>query len=950
MRPVLAGFAVLALALAWTAPPAMAAEPPGASVTPPPIDFKVRVLANGLTIYSVRDTTTPNVSIQMWYGVGAKNDPAGRSGFAHLFEHLMFKATRDMPAEDMDRLTEDVGGFNNASTDNDFTDYYEVVPANHLQRLLWAEAERLSGLVVDEANFKSERSVVEEELRQRVLADPYGRLFTLDVPEASFSVHPYHRPPIGSIADLEAATLDDVRAFHAVYYRPDNVSLIVVGNFDAAQLDAWVDEYFAPIARPAWPIPAVTAVEPPRTAPKIIDTYGPNVPLPAVVFSYPGPTAASPDAAALTVLDAVMTTGKASRLYKALVYRDQLAESVFSEPDLRRQPGLIMVGAILAAGKTPDQGVAALDAELRRLQIQPISAEELSTAKNQLIAGVLRGRETIEGRGFAIGQAITVEGDAAKVNSDIADLEAVTAADVQRVARQWLDERRRVLIRYRADADRPAGQPDELVQDSPQVQAAPLDPPPSAQPVAALPPDQRQPPPPPGAPLPATLPTPVERTLANGLRVIVARTGGPPIVSADLSIERGAATDPAGLAGLTSITANLLPEGTNTRSAVEIAAAVEAQGGTLSAEAGYDQVSVSLSGLSTTLDRALPILAEVVRHPAFDQAELDRLRKEQLDALSVSLEDPSTLANLVMSRAVFGDGPYGRPADGAPASLKRIDLDEVKAQYRRLFRPDDAVLVLTGDIEPEAAFALAEKAFGDWARPASPLPAAPASGVATAPRVIVVDLPGTGQAAVALGGRTIARSDPDYYAVEVADAVLGGGYSARLNEEIRVKRGLSYGAGSSVEARRDAGRFYAYAQTRNDAADQVAGLMLEEVGKLSAAPATTAELDARKAALTGEFGRDAATSLGLAGYLSRYAAYGVPPSEVDQFAARTQGVTAAEAQAAAAQVVDPAKASLVVVGDAKQFLPALRQRFPDLQVIEASALDLSAPLPAPVGR
>ena len=724
MRLILAGLAAATLAFA-------AAPPAQAQTTVPPIDYHERVLANGLHIYSVLDRSTPNVSIQMWYGVGAKNDPAGRSGFAHLFEHLMFKATRDMPAEYMDRLTEDVGGLNNASTDNDYTDYYEIVPANHLQRLLWAEAERLSGLVVDEAAFKSERAVVEEELRQRVLADPYGRLFSLDLPEASFAVHPYHRPPIGSIEDLDAASLADVRAFHAVYYRPDNVSLIVVGDFDPAQLDAWIDQYFAPIARPAWPMPAVTAIEPARTAPRTIDAYGPDVPLPAVVLSYPGPNAVSPDAAALTVLDAVLTTGRSSRLYQSLVYRQQLAQSVFSQPDLRRQPGFFMVGAILAAGKTPQAGLAAIDTELDRLRAEPISPAELTAAKNQLIAGVLRGRETIEGRGFEIGQAITVEGDAARANSDIADLAAVTPADVQRAARTWLVDQRRVLIRYRPEADRPAGEADVLVQDSPQVAAQPLVAPEGVAIVEAA--DQRQPPPPPGAPVAATLPKPVEQTLPNGLRVIVARTGDLPIVSAELAIGGGSASDAEGFAGLTAMTAGLLTQGTTSRSASDIATAVEADGGALDAGANEDIAEVSLTGLSATLAQSLPILADVARHPAFAKDELDRLRQQKLDNLRVSLSDPGTLANLVMSRLVFGAAPYGHPVDGTPASLQRIDRPAVLAQYQRLFRPDNAILVLTGDIEPDAAFALARQTFGDWARPAGPLPAARPSGAPPPP-------------------------------------------------------------------------------------------------------------------------------------------------------------------------------------------------------------------------
>ncbi|MBV9509151.1 MAG: insulinase family protein, partial [Caulobacteraceae bacterium] len=406
-RPLLILTAFIGLGLAGAARAQAQTQTLAAATTPaitaPPVDYHLRVLPNGLRLYTVLDKTTPNVTVQVWYGVGAKNDPPGRSGFAHLFEHLMFKGTRDMPPEYLDRLTEDVGGFNNASTDEDYTEYHEVIPANHLERLLWAEAERMGGLVVDEANFKSERNVVEEELRERVLADPYGRLFYLDIPEASYAVHPYHRPGIGSIVDLDSATLEDVRAFHAVYYRPDNANLIVVGNFDPGRLDAWVDHYFSAIPRPATPLPKVTAVEPPRAGPKVVYVYGPNVPLPAVVLSYAAPDAASPDAAALKVLDAILTTGKSSRLYQSLVYRQQLATQVLSEPDLRRQAGAFIVGAVMSEGKAPDQGLAALKAELARLREAPVSAAELASAKNQLIASMLQGREAVDGLGSELG-------------------------------------------------------------------------------------------------------------------------------------------------------------------------------------------------------------------------------------------------------------------------------------------------------------------------------------------------------------------------------------------------------------------------------------------------------------------------------------------------------------------------------------------------------------------
>src|SRR5678815_3686144 len=284
----------LALFLATTALSGAALAQVPAKTAVPPITYKQRTLANGLQVYTSLDRTTPNVSVQVWYGVGSKDDPQGRSGFAHLFEHMMFKATKDFPAESIDRFTEDVGGFNNASTYDDFTNYYEVVPANNLERLIWVESERMGALVIDDANFKSERDVVKEELRQRVLASPYGRLFALYLPQASYTTHPYKRPGIGSIEELDAATIDDVRAFHQAYYRPDNAALIVVGNFDEAALNAWIDKYFGGLQKPATPITRVTAVEPPRKAAGVYDGYGPNVPLPAVAITWLGPKASDP--------------------------------------------------------------------------------------------------------------------------------------------------------------------------------------------------------------------------------------------------------------------------------------------------------------------------------------------------------------------------------------------------------------------------------------------------------------------------------------------------------------------------------------------------------------------------------------------------------------------------------------------------------------------------------
>ncbi len=431
--------AVVAAALSATAA-AVAAPKKAALIAPAtrvaPIVYRERTLANGLRVLSARDKANPTVAIQVWYHVGSKDDPRKRSGFAHLFEHLLFKSTKNMKSEMMDRLTEDVGGENNAYTQDDVTVYHETVPSNYLETLLWAEADRMGSLTVDEANFKSERSVVEEEYRQSVLAPPYGRLGVL-IDERSFLVHPYKRSTIGKIEDLEAASLENVRAFHNTFYRPDNATLVVVGDFEQAQLDGWVDKYFGRVPRPDAPLPRVSLREPARTQARRYVEHGPNVPLPAVAITFLAPTAASEDAFALQVGETILSGGESSRLHQALVYQQQIAQEAYAYGSLREQSGLFVLGATLASGKKPEQAERALLAELKKIQEQPVSAAELAKAKNQLLASALGQRETSNGKADALGEAAVLLGNPARVNTDIARLQAVSASDVRRVMTKY---------------------------------------------------------------------------------------------------------------------------------------------------------------------------------------------------------------------------------------------------------------------------------------------------------------------------------------------------------------------------------------------------------------------------------------------------------------------------------------------------------------------------------
>jgi zinc protease len=928
-----------AAAFAEGAAPATATTAAQGGVAVPPLGFHKRVLANGMEVYTARDASTSNVTVQVWYRVGSKDDPAGRSGFAHLFEHLLFKATKNMPSETFDRLTEDVGGMNNAFTADDVTAYYEVVPANHLQRILFAEADRMGSLVVDEATFVSERDVVKEEYRQRILASPYGRLFGLFTPETIYQDHPYRRPGIGSIEELNASTLDDVLRFHATYYRPDNAMLIVAGNFDQAQLDGWVDQYFAPLKRPAAPMPVNDVKEPEPTGPRTATYYAPNVPLPAVVLAWNTVAYRDADRAALTVLDGVLSTGESSRLYRSLVYDQQIAASIGSNPDFAQQAGNLTAYAIMADGQTVDAGKAALEAEIARLRDAPITAAELSEAKNELVANALRGRESIDDRATTLGMALIMTGDATAADREITEIQAVTAADVQRVARRYLTPQRQITINYLpADDEHPASV-QKMNVDAP-VTVAELAP---AGPVAVLLPEaERARLPQPGAEVAPVTPAVADFRLDNGLRVLVAPTRGLPLVSARLNVNAGSANDPAGKPGVASMTAALLTQGTTTKSAPEIATAIEQLGASIGAGSGADFTNVYANAPKDVFGQTLTLMADLVRNPTFAAEELERQQSQTLDGLRVALSQPGSIAAQSVGRVIYGAAPYGAPGSGTLTSIPALTRDDVAVFHSDRFRPSQATLVFSGDVTPAEARALADEAFGDW-RDAGPAPAAiDKAGHALAPRVVVIDQPGAGQAAVIAAIRGIKRTDADYFPLTLGNTLLGGGFSSRLNQEIRIKRGLSYGARSSVGAQQDVGVFTASTQTKNETATEVADLILAEVGKLGSAPATEAELAPRRATLIGGFGRSLETVDGLGGLVANLALYDLPMSDLADYAGRVRAVTPQQVEAAFAGHLSTDQASLVIVGDASKFIDGLRARYPNVEVIPLTDLNLNS--------
>jgi zinc protease len=448
---------------------AHAENPPGnKAVTVAPLAFKHSTLPNGLEIYTVEDHATPIVAVQVWYHVGSKDDPPGRSGFAHLFEHMMFKGNEHLKEDTFDELTENVGGENNAYTADDVTVYHETVPSNYLHPIIWAEAERMSALALNDANFNSERDVVKEEYRQRIRANPYGE-FYLDIEKKSFAVHPYKRPGIGSIEELDASKLPEVRAFHSTFYRPDNATLIVIGDFKPEELEGWIKKYFGAVPKPSTKIPRVAIKEPPRKADKREVSYSPRAPLPAVALTYLAPSIRSNDAPALSLVAEILAGGESSRLYETMVYEQQVVQNVSCDSDLRQDLGLLAFRLVLASGKTIAEAEKSLNTEIEKVLKNGVTEAELDKAKNRFLTGKLQERETFDGKASALGQAVVLYGDAARVNTDLAKLQAVTTAQIKEVMNRYITGKKKVVVEYLPESMK-AGAPKAGPRPSPNDQ------------------------------------------------------------------------------------------------------------------------------------------------------------------------------------------------------------------------------------------------------------------------------------------------------------------------------------------------------------------------------------------------------------------------------------------------------------------------------------------------
>ena len=643
-------------------------------------------LKNGMTVILYPDHSLPVAAVNVWYRVGSKDEPPRRSGFAHLFEHLMFMGTERVPNSDFDRIMEAAGGSNNASTSADRTNYYSSGPASLLPTLLWLDADRLEDLAraMDQKKLDLQRDVVLNELRQTYENQPYGRA-ELAIQYLLYpGAHPYHFPTIGTEEDLKAAQVNDVKDFFATYYTPSNASLVVAGDFDPKEIRPLVEKLFGTLPRGA---------EPPRrdVPPATLDGVKrgiafDKVQLPQLSFAYHAPKGFGPGDAETDLVAAVLADGKSSRLYKRLVVDDALATSVTANNASQLLGSVFRIDVQARPDADLDRVEKVVDEELARFLKEGPTEKELDERKATIEAGKLAALQRLETRADFMNQYEFFWGEPNSFQRDLDRYRNATKAAVLETARRVITQNARVLFR--------------VLPEQPKRSPGPRD---------SRPKD--------GAPAAFRPPAPERFTLANGIPVQFWSTPDLPLTAAALVFQTGGPLTAADGrdAGLASMTARMLDEGAGDLDALRFGEAVAALGGQFSASADRDALEARMTILSRNFAKGASLLADAVRRPRLEEKDFARVKRLALDDLAQSDERPDEVAARVVSRALYGEGhPYAWPVDGTPASLEAITLDRVKAERAALVRPDLATLVVAGSLSVSETKAALEKALGDW--------------------------------------------------------------------------------------------------------------------------------------------------------------------------------------------------------------------------------------------
>jgi len=948
------------LAAACLATPVLTSRPGAAAV--PDIAFETYRLDNGLEVVLHADHRVPIAHIEIWYKVGSKDEAKGKTGFAHLFEHMMFQGSKHIPEDSYFKYLAEAGASaRNGSTNTDRTNYFETLPASQLELGLWMESSRMGFLLErkdgnpervplpsrDAAlpakpagsarerpslhdSFVNQRDVVKNERRQRVENVPLGAAARLEL-EALFPPgHPYRHEVIGSMADLDAATEGDLRDFFNHYYAPGNAVLLIAGDFDTAVTKGLVEKYFGPITAgpPIERIPA-PAVPTPKAERRLVMEAKINLPRGHMVWTTVPVFA--PGDAEMDMLANILGEGKGSRLYQRLVYDLKIAESVSVYHSSRVLGGSFDISYTAMQGHALAEIEKVIDEELDKLRATPPSAEELERARNQIKTNLLRGMEPLSGLAMRLLYYATFAGDPAYLRRDLERYDRATPEILGEWAKRILVKQARVVTRAVPNpkapimgrlidapvTTKPAGA--RIPAPATPAPAAPanIPAPKSAQVALRTTPDApfRDTLPRPGRKQPFKVPAVKRLRLRNGLAVILAESHKLPLVSVNLVVKTGGTANPKDQAGLASLVANMLDEGTKKRTATQIASDIEQLGARLATYATWDASAAWLSVMTENMDRALAVWADVVLNPAFAEDERARVVDNLVSQLAKRKDYPTVVANQVFHRALWGDNhPFAWPDIGTEASLGKLTRAQLRRFYDTYYAPNNSVLVVSGDITEHELRKKIEPLLAGWKSKRVPAIKVAKVEAPDHPRMVLVDKPGAPQSSIRIGLPGIARKNPDYYRALVANNILGGVFK-RLTMNLRETKGWTYGVGSKFDARRLAGTWTVSGEfVASHTVDSVVEIG-KEIEKLRSQDVTDKELAETKDEIIGAFPAHFATAAELAGQMAILVIYDLPPTELDKFTSKIAAVTRQDVRKTAQKLMRPDNLLTVVVGD-----------------------------------
>jgi len=887
----------------------------------PELKYEKYTLQNGLDVILSEDHRLPMVAVDIWYHVGPAYEAAGRTGFAHLFEHMMFEGSKHVAARQHFQVLESIGGTTlNGTTDFDRTNYFETVPANELETSLWLESDRMGYLLdtLDQAKLTNQQDVVRNERRQSIENVPYGI-----VGEAVFHSlypkgHPYYADVMGSHEDIQSAKLEDVRNFFRQYYAPNNASLAIAGDFDAAATRQLVQKYFGPFKRGP-EVPKVTVQTPQITAERrgVIKDH---VELPRVYMAWITPPFFKEGDADADVTANALGGDKSSRLYKKLVYEKQIAQDVAAEQQSLVLGSAFQIIVTARPGHKPEEIEAAIDEEMSSYLQNGPEQKEIERARNTFESRHLEGLEVLGGFG---GVADTLNeynyyvNDPGYLAKDLERYQRVTPATAKAFANAYLKKNQRVVV-YGVPGEPDLGPP--VPTPAPTKVAA------GASPEAVNADEQwRKDRPKPAATHAMQLPTPKSFTLDNGLTVIYNERPGMPVVAASLVVNTGGESNPIARPGLANFAVGMLNQGTATRNALQIADDTAQIGASMDTSSTKDDSSITVQALRKNFPAALDLLADVALHPNFPQAEVERERASRIAGFAQQRQDPDAIASVVAVSALFGPkSSYGFIESGTEESVKTITRDDLVGFWKQSFVPNNAALIVAGAISETDLRALVDKTFGMWQK-GTPMPSALGTPAMTAARVLIGDKPGAPQTAMFIATLGAPRSTPDYAAMNVMNTALGGLFSSRINLNLREGHGYTYGAFSQFIFRRNTGPFWISSGIRTDATAPAIAETLQEIARISAAPMPPEELAMARDSLTRSLPSSFETSGSTVGSLAELFTFNLGLDYYSKYPALISAVTAEAAQAAAKKYLQADKMIVVLVGDRAKFEPAVRK-------------------------